>query len=208
MYLIYSGKYNNNCNDAVNGKLSFGDDAVNGNVIFKYHNIQCVLTLGLTVTWNMRLTNYSKKQKVGIKCILYEKYPKIKTQSILFEGTLNPNANKHIWSPKQIPLKQLYPYICWKVRLGIPATTDFEYIPTIKEIEQEISKLPQEQIQKERKEYNEYLQHCDPWLVCESLEHKIQHYLIEKKKANVLKSKKLTLIKKFTNDIKNDLSDF
>ena len=207
MYLIYSGKYNNSSNDALNGNLTFGDDALNAKIVFKHDN-HCnhALTIGLTLTWNICLTNYSKKQMVGTKCILSERYPKIKKQSILFDGILNPNENKIVWPSKKIPLKYLYPYICWKVRLFVPATTDFQYIPTIQEIEREISTLPQEEIDKERKEYNEYLKHGDPWLFCESLEQKIQQHLIERNKKNALKPKKL--IKKFTNDVKNDLYEF
>ena len=228
LHLIYSGTYNNNNNhknlndNRLNEKLllKFGDNALNGNVIFQYNKKKELLTLGMTIIWNIRLMNYYKNQIVGVKCILYEKYPEIKSQSILFDGILNKKDNKIIWSPKKFPLKHLYSNICWKVRLAIPATTDFEYIPTIQEIKQEISKLSEEQIEKERKEYNEYLKNTNPWLICESLEEKISNFLIEKKKSEKkftndikidfsdLKQKKKKLQKKFTNDIKNDFSDF
>ena len=183
--LIYNGEYNNDYNDALNGNLTFGDDALNGEVIFKYDNTKNVLTLGVSLTWNTHLMHYYKNQVVAVKCITFEKYPKIiKSKSIILKGILNKKDNKVSWPPTKFQLKNLYSNILWKVRLAIPETRDLQYLPTIQEIKQEISKLSQEEIEKERKEYNEYLKNGDPWLIYESLEEKIINYLIKEKKKN------------------------
>ena len=216
LHLIYDGKYINescglitlNDNDCVKSNLTFGDDALNGNVNLKYDKTKGTLTMRLDLTWNTHLMNYYKNQVVVVKCILYQKYPKIiPTKTILFDGILNKKNNIISWTSKQFPLAQLYSDICWKVRLAIPATKDFKYIPTLQEIRQEIAKLSAEEIEKERKQFNEYLRSGDPWIICESLEEKIGTYLMQKKKRKQKTNDKI-LIKKFTNDINNDFTDF
>lgn len=220
LHLIYQRKYNcgfatmpqfnNNNNENTNNTLKFGDDAVDGNVMFKYNKTKSILTLGIDLTWNTHLMNYYQNQVVGIKCVVYQRYPQIKSESTFFDGILKKNDNI-ISLTKQFPVTQLYSNISFDITLSIPAMKDLEYVPTIQEIKQEIAKLSEEEIQKERQQYNEYLKSGDPWIIYESLEEKIANHLIEKKKKensnnNNLKPKILT--KNFVNEIKNDFSDF
>lgn len=214
LHLIYDAKYINeqcglkisNDDDARYSKsqLTFGDDAFDGRVNLNYDKTKGTLTVyGLNLKLNTHLMNYYKNQVVVVKCTLYQRYSNIiPIKTISFHGTLNKNTNIISWKAKQFPLAKLYSHICWKVKLAIPAATkDFEYVPTFQEIRQEIGKLSAEEIEKERKEFNEYLKSGDPWIPCESLEEKIGTYLMQKKKEKIL-------IKKFTNEINNDFSDF
>lgn len=219
LHLIYDGKYvNEQCglkisnthdqDNYIKSQLTFGDDAFNGRVNLNYDKTNGILTMdGLNLKWNTHLMNYYKNQVVVVKCTLYQRYSNIiPIKTISFHGKLNKNTNIISWKAKQFPLTKLYSHICWKVRLAIPAATkDYEYVPTLQEIRQEIAKLSPEQIEKERKEFNEYLQSGDPWIICESLEEKIGTYLMQKKKEQ---TKEKILIKKFTNEINNDFSDF
>lgn len=220
LHLIYDGKYineqcglkisnnNNNNNGYIKSQLTFGDDAFNGRVNFNYDETNGILTMDrLNLKWNTHLMNYYKNQVVQVKCTLYQRYSTIiPIKTISFHGNLNKNTNIISWKAKQFPLTKLYSNICWQVSLAIPAATkDYEYVPTVEEIRQEIAKLSPEEIEKERKEFNEYLKSGDPWIICESLEEKIGTYLMQKKKEQ---TKEKILIKKFTNEISNDFSDF
>lgn len=196
LHLIYQRKYDcgfatippfNNNNGNANTTIKFGDDALDGNVMWKYNETESILTLGIHLTWNTHLMNYYQNQVVGIKCVVHERYPQIKTESTFFDGILKKN-NNIISLTKQFAVTQLYSNISFYITLSTPATKDVEYVPTIQEINQEIAKLSEEEIQKERQQYNEYLKSGDPWIIYESLEEKIANHLIEKKKESKFKT--------------------
>ena len=99
-HLIYQRKYNCGCetippfsndnddDNNINTTLKFGDDALDGIVLLKYDETKSVSTVVIDLTWNARLMNYYQNQVVGIKCVVYERYLQINTESTLFDGTL------------------------------------------------------------------------------------------------------------------------
>ena len=189
LHLLYETKYISSLH--ANKAISLtGDKSFDGNAILIHDSIKKRASLQLNLKCHSKLISYGYNQFILIKCFMFQKYPTIKTQFIAKDCIVLPkNENKILWIKKNIKLKgnnyKLLPNIHFRIRLATKPNKqakDFEFIPTFKEIEDEIRKLSPQQIQLETKEYNEYLDKGNPYLVYETLQQKIANQLIEQKK--------------------------
>ena len=69
--------------------------------------------------------------------------------------------------------------ITFYIKMALPASEEIQpFVPTFKEIQQEVRKLPSDIIKQKRKDYNQFLQSACTFLICETLEQEIANKLI------------------------------
>lgn len=194
LYLLYQSKYTAPLQ--INKKIILtGDESFVGDAILKKEEEEeNIYSLQLTLKCHPKLMSYTQKQFIFINCLIFTKFPKITKKFIGRDCIELPKRQCKIsWMKKDIkeekeeePLER-FSKIYFRIRVAVKpndSKENIKFIPTFKEIAKEISKLSDEKIEQERREYNEWLKNGCPYLVFETLQQKTTDILIEQKKRN------------------------
>lgn len=162
----------------------FGDNAFDGNATFDYNKKTNNLFCNFWLRCNDKLSDYSINQHIFVKAVMWTKNKTITSKLLTKDCIILPKQQNTIKWTIEKNVKSVLEMITIYIKMTYPAKAAMiPFVPTFKEIVQEIYKLSEKQIAQAREDFDQWLDKGCKHLIYETLEEEIANKLIKNKQT-------------------------